>query len=140
MQRAPSPMSSVMSSSSSSCSPITWASTSRRHYRRHSKSTTAELSPSILHHFSTGVMHPLLAARGKRPTTNVPSGRFKLGVVFLCPRSTERGLGRGSESTGSGETGKLVDNCHVCSLAVLDTVERRRYDAANLYLVLDRIV
>jgi hypothetical protein len=28
----------------------------------------------------------------------------------------------------------------VCSLAVLDTVESGRYDAANLYLVLDRIV
>jgi len=28
----------------------------------------------------------------------------------------------------------------VWSLGVLDTVERRLYDAANLYLVLDRIV
>src|SRR2546425_6698350 len=134
-------MSSVMSCSSSSSSPITWASTSRQRWPRPSKNTKRGLSGEILHYLSTGLLHCLLGACEKSPATNVPSGRLKRRVVFLCPRPTERGLRRGRESTGSGRNREgWWMTAIVCSLAVLDTVERRRYDAANLYLVLDRIV
>src|SRR5260370_22920951 len=94
MPRARLLMSSVTCCSSSSCLPITWASTSRRPLPRPWKNTKGGPSPKVLHYLSTGLLHCLLAAGGKGPATNVPSGRLARSDVFLTPAHRgRRGFG-----------------------------------------------
>src|SRR5260370_8771234 len=85
MPRARLLMSSVTCCSSSSCLPITWASTSRRPLPRPWKNTKGGPSPKVLHYLSTGLLHCVLAVGGKGPGTNVPSGRLARSDVFLTP-------------------------------------------------------
>jgi hypothetical protein len=65
----------------------------------------------------------------------------KRGSYFYVPaRLSGAHFGKSVVRAGK-ETGKVWWMTAIaCSLAVLDTVAGRRYDAANLYVVLDRIV
>jgi hypothetical protein len=82
----------------------------------------------MLHRLSTGLLHRLLAAGGKTPATNVPSGRVQPGVVFYVPLDFDRmfwGKSTGLQSfveklflTLPGVGGRMRQNLHI----VLDRI------------------
>src|ERR1700731_1771751 len=129
MKADPLLMSSVMSSSSWSCWRIILASTWSTRSAAHSRSTRSGRLPRWYTAFPQGVMHRLLAPGGKRHATNVLSGRDQSVDVFYVPLDFSPGV-----------AGERPPNCNRLLKTVVDTAGGRGYNAANLYIVLDRIV